>query len=82
MRKLSYLLLLVNFYSAQLSQASKDIFQVKLGDLETFIKTGQLETLSKVLANDGALVSDIFLGRGGAGQGGRGDQSNCLIFRR
>ena len=39
MRKLSYLLLLVNFYSAQLSQASKDIFQVKLGDLETFIKT-------------------------------------------
>ena len=64
MRKLSYLLLLlVNFCSAQ----SKDIFPVKLGDLETLIKTGQLETLSKVLANDGALVSDIFLGRGGAG---------------
>ena len=69
MRKLSYLLLLVNFYSAQLSQASKDIFQVKLGDLETFIKTGQLETLSKVLANDGALVSEIFLGRGRVGRG-------------
>ena len=68
MRKLSYSLLLVNFYSAQLSQASKDIFQVKLGDLETFIKTGQLETLSKVLANDGALVSDIFLGRDRAGE--------------
>ena len=64
MRKLSYLLLLVNFYTAQLSQATKDIFQVKLGDLETLIKTGQLETLSQVLANDGALVSDILWGQG------------------
>ena len=64
MRKLSYLLLLLNFYSAQLSQASKDIFQIKLGDLETWIKTGQLETLSQVLANDGALVSDNILEEG------------------
>ena len=52
-------MLLANFYSAQLSQATKDIFQVKLGDLETLIETGQLETLSQVLANDGALVSYI-----------------------
>ena len=81
MRKLSYLLLLVNFYSAQLSQASKDIFQVKLGDLETFIKTGQLETLSKVLANDGALVSDSLLEEGRLGE----EMEliiNCGIFRR
>ena len=81
MRKLSYLLLLVNFYSAQLSQASKDIFQVKLGDLETFIKTGQLETLSKVLANDGALVSDTLLEEGRLGE----EMEliiNCVIFRR
>ena len=81
MRKLSYLLLLVNFYSAQLSQASKDIFQVKLGDLETFIKTGQLETLSKVLANDGALVSDTLLVEGRLGE----EMEliiDCVIFRR
>ena len=58
MRKLSYLLLFVNFYSLQLSQAKRDIFQVKLGDLETLIETGQLETLSQVLGNDGALVSE------------------------
>ena len=55
--KLSYLLLLLNFYTAQVSEATKDIFQVKLGELETWIKTGQLETLSIVLSNDGALVS-------------------------
>lgn len=67
MRKLSCLMLLANFYSAQLSQATKDIFQVKLGDLETLIETGQLETLSQVLGNDGALVSNIL--RGPAGQG-------------
>ena len=57
MSKLSYLLLLFNFYTAQVSEATKDIFQVKLGELETWIKTGQLETLSIVLSNDGALVS-------------------------
>ena len=57
MSKLSYLLFLLNLYTAQLSEATKDIFQVKLGQLETFINTGQLETLSLVLANDGALVS-------------------------
>ena len=57
MSKLSYLLLLLNFYTAQVSEATKDIFQVKLGELETWIKTGQLETLSIVLSNDGALVS-------------------------
>ena len=57
MSKLSYLLFLLNLYTAQLSEATKDIFQVKLGQLETLINTGQLETLSLVLANDGALVS-------------------------
>lgn len=57
MSKLSYLLFLLNLYTAQLSEAAKDIFQVKLGQLETLINTGQLETLSLVLANDGALVS-------------------------
>ena len=81
MRKLSYLLLLVNVYTAQLSQATKDIFQVKLGDLETLIKTGQLETLSKVLANDGALVSDTLLEEGRLGE----EMEliiDCVIFRR
>ena len=58
MTKLSSLLVILYFYTAQLSEATKEIFQVKLGELETLINTGQFETLSIVLANDGAMVSN------------------------